>query len=344
MKAAAPARWPRVRGHDAQIQLFRRIVADGRLAHAYLFLGPEGVGKRRFGMELAKVLNCEAPGAAEQFVACDACSACKQIESGNHPDVELLGLPEGKNEFPIEEIRGLIGRINLKPARGGRRVILLDDAGALSEPAANAFLKTLEEPPPHSLLILIGEQADHFPVTIVSRCQRVRFLPLAAEHLEALLQEQGLAPHPAEARQLAVEAQGSLGLARLLADPAVRQFRQEWLAGFTQVRLDSVAQAKRLSDFVNDAGTESAEKRARALLVLRFLVELLRQALGHAEGLPAPAGPAQHLAATLGTRRLLQLQERVLEAEQQVQRYLQLELVLEALVDALCQPLQPARR
>lgn len=333
--------WKALLGHEPQIELFRRIVAGGRLAHGYLFLGPEGIGKRRFAQELAKALNCENSASAGRLEACDECSSCGQIDSGNHPDVETLALAEGQHEFPIEEIRGLIGRINLKPAKARRRAIILDDAGAMSEAAANAFLKTLEEPPPHSLLMLLGAQADHFKQTILSRCQLVRFRPLAEKVIAALLLEQGLAKSQEEADAIAAQSEGSLGMARLLSEPSVREFRRGWLRGFADARLDPVALAEKLTKFVEEAGTESAAKRERAQLVLRFLVDVLSQALGLASGraIENPEPTAVYLAERLKQRKLLELADRVLEAEQQVNRYLQLVLVLEALTDALSRPL-----
>lgn len=332
--------WNALIGHEAQVRLFRQVAERGRLAHAYVFLGPEGIGKRSFAVELAKALNCEESARALRLESCDACASCRLIDSGNHPDVETLHLPEGRHEFPIEDIRALIGRINLKPARGGRRTVIVDDAAAFSVEAANAFLKTLEEPPPHSLLVLIGQQADHFLATIISRCQVLRFRPLAAENIVRLLLDRGIVKSKAEAQALADQAEGSLGLARILADPAVQAFRKEWLAGYVGSRLDSVELADRLTKFVEEAGTESADKRARAQLVIRLLLEILDQALASISGQDVKGNPlAERLGSRLGQRRLLELMDRTLEAEQQVNRYLQLVLVLEALTDALCRPL-----
>jgi DNA polymerase-3 subunit delta' len=334
--------WKMVCGHDAQIKLFQRSVQRGRLAHAYLFLGTEGIGKRRFALELAKAVNCEAPPADAGLTACDACASCRLVDAGNHPDVELLGLAADMHEFPIEDIRALIGRINLKPARGVRRVIIMDDAASFSVEAANAFLKTLEEPPPLSLLILIGEHAEHFLPTILSRCQVVRFRPLPIPDLAKLLVQQEAAANSEAAEKLAREAQGALALARLLADPGVQEFRKEWFAGFGARQVDPVAMADRLTKFVEEAGADSAARRRRAQLALRFLLEMLSQALASEAGAAAVSPLVQRLGARLGQRRILDGLEHTLEAEQALQRYQQLPLVLEALTDALCRPLLQA--
>src|SRR5262249_39664149 len=158
--------WQRVRGHDAQIEAFQRAVQRHRLAHAYLFVGPPGVGKRLFALELAKALLCETP--APRLEACDRCPPCVLVEAGTHPDFFPGDRPEGSHELPIEVMRELCGNFSLKSARGRGKVALLDDADDLNDAAANCFLKTLEEPPPRSVLILIGTTAERQLATILS--------------------------------------------------------------------------------------------------------------------------------------------------------------------------------
>src|SRR5262245_23591155 len=162
--------WQRVRGHEALIQAFDRALQRGRLAHAYLFTGPPGVGKRLFAHELAKALLCENPS-TDRVEACDRCSACAQVEAGSHPDFFAVSRPEENLEMPIRVMQELCHALSLKPARGKRKIAVIDDADDFNEESANSFLKTLEEPPPHSLLILIGSSADRQLPTIVSRCQ-----------------------------------------------------------------------------------------------------------------------------------------------------------------------------
>ena len=160
--------WQRVRGHDAQIRAFERAVQRGRLAHAYLFTGPSGIGKCLFAIELAKTLLCENPPPG-RFEACDHCSSCVQIEAGTHADYHYAGLPEGKHEWPITLMREILHAFSLRSARGHGKVAILDDADDLNEEAANAFLKTLEEPPPRSVLILIGTSLERHLPTINMR-------------------------------------------------------------------------------------------------------------------------------------------------------------------------------
>ena len=109
--------WDRIRGHDEVKRRFQSANARGRLGQAYLFAGPEGVGKRLFARELAKALLCERPPAP--LAACDRCPSCAQVEAGTHPDVFAIRTPVGKHELPIEVMREFCSRMALKPARGG---------------------------------------------------------------------------------------------------------------------------------------------------------------------------------------------------------------------------------
>src|SRR6478609_136539 len=169
--------WGSVRGHDTQVSILRRAMASGRVPHAFLFVGPRGVGKTSFAQTLAQALLCEVnPEAALE--PCGRCPSCLQIVEGSHPDVLRVAKPEDRQELPIRAIRDLCIDLGLKPMRGDRRVAIVEDADDLSDEAANAFLKTLEEPPPGSVLILIGTAAETQIQTVVSRCRVLRFEPL----------------------------------------------------------------------------------------------------------------------------------------------------------------------
>jgi DNA polymerase-3 subunit delta' len=339
--------WERIRGHDALIEGFRRVVRRGRLAHAYLFTGPPGVGKRRFAAELAKALLCETPP-PDRLQACDHCPGCVQVEAGTHPDFFAVARPEEVAAMPIDVIRELGRNLSLKPVRGHGKVALIDDADDFDDPitshaAANALLKTLEEPPPGSVLLLIGTSADRQLPTIRSRCQVVRFAPLPDDLVAELLRAQGVAD---DLRGRLVRlAGGSPGLALELADPALWEFRARFLAGLMRRPLDAVALGQLWSEFVEEAGKESAAQRRRAQVVLRLLIDLLDDALTLGLGCPPRrTGPEDRptleaLAQQAGPDLLLALLERCLEADHQVDRRVQLVLVREALLDALAQKL-----
>ncbi len=335
--------WNKVRGHDALVEGFRRAAARGRLAHAYLFTGPAGVGKRLFAVELAKALLCD--NAAEgSLQACDRCPSCVQVEAGTHPDFFTAVRPPEALEFPIELMRQLCQSFALKSARGRGKVVLIDDADDLNEEAANCFLKTLEEPPPRSVLILIGSTPDRQLQTIVSRCQVIRFAPLSAELVDELLQAQGIDDAALRARLVRLSA-GSPGLAKELADPALWEFRRDVLEGLTKTPIASVELSRKWMDFVEEAGKESAAQRRRAQLVLRLIVDFLDDALtvsmkGTPRRTETDDRPAlETLARRVGPDRLLEVLERCLEADRQVDRRVQLVLILEGLMDALGQQL-----
>jgi DNA polymerase-3 subunit delta' len=327
------------------VRAFDHARKRGRLAHAYLFCGPPGVGKRLFANELAKALLCENPP-GPQLEACDRCSACHQVEAGTHPDFFATGRPEEVLEFPIDLVRELCHHFSLKAARGHGKVAILDDADDLNEASANCCLKTLEEPPPRSVLVLIGTSPDRQLPTIVSRCQVVRFAPLSQPVIADLLREQGV-EDPALIERLAQLGGGSVREALALADPAFWEFRRKVLDGLTQPQPDTVALAREWVRFVEDAGKEAPAQRRRAGLALRLVINSLGDALRLSVGgtpLLAERGelPLLHdLVKRTGPEKLLELLERCLEGDKHIDRRVQLVLALEGLLDALGQKLKP---
>jgi DNA polymerase-3 subunit delta' len=336
--------WAKVRGHEAQLRAFEQAWRRGRLAHAYLFVGPAGVGKRPFAHELAKALLCEALPAG-RLEACDRCPSCILAEAGNHPDLFTLSRPEQGNELSIEALRELCRGFVLKSARGRGKVAILDDADDLSEAAANCFLKTLEEPPPRSVFILLGTGRERQLPTIVSRCQVVRFAALPEALVSELLRQEP-AVDPDLVPWLARLAEGSPGQARLLADPALWAFRRRLLEGLARQPPDTVALGRQWQELAEEAGKEAAAQRRRAGLVLRLLIaslhDALRVSLGETPRLADPEELAllRGLASRLGPDQILQLIERCLEADEQLRWYVQVVLVLEGLLDALGQLLR----
>jgi DNA polymerase III subunit delta' len=336
--------WQRARGHERQAEAFRRAVRRGRLAHAYLFTGAPGIGKRLFALELAKALLCESPHDAGELEACDHCSSCLLVDAGTHPDFYETARPLDAHEFPIDLMRELCQKFSLRTARGRGKVVLIDGADDLNDESANCFLKTLEEPPPRSVLILNGSSADRQLPTVVSRCQVVRFAPLPPAVVADLLREQGIGDAPLRER-VARLSEGSPGFARELADPALWEFRRRLIDGLTRPDPDTVALARDWMTLAEEAGKESAAQRGRARLVLRLLSDFLADALALRQGTsPRRADPEDQAALRAfadrsGTEKLLGLLDRCLEADMQVERRVQLVLVLEGLLDALGQQL-----
>ncbi|MGH7225813.1 MAG: DNA polymerase III subunit delta', partial [Gemmataceae bacterium] len=325
------------------VEGFGRAARRGRLAHAYLFTGPAGVGKRLFAVELAKSLLCEK-ATEGSLQACDKCPSCVQVEAESHPDFFPAVRPAEALEFPIDLMRQLCQSFALKSARGRGKVVLIDDADDLNEESANCFLKTLEEPPPRSVLILIGSTPDRQLQTIVSRCQVIRFAPLSPERVEELLQGQGVEDSALRARLVRLSA-GSPGMAMELADPALWDFRRGLLAGLTKTPIASVDLSRQWMAFVEEAGKESASQRRRAQLVLHLIVDFLDDALTVSmNGTPRRTDPDERggletVARRAGPDRLLEALERCLEADRQIDRRVQLVLSLEGLMDALGQKL-----
>jgi DNA polymerase-3 subunit delta' len=336
--------WKRVCGHDAQIQGFARVVRNGRLAHAYLFAGTPGIGKKLFALELAKALLCENPP-SDRFEACDQCSGCLLVDADNHPDLHLVGRPDESLEVPIEAIRELCRNFSLKTARGKGKVAILDDADDLSEQSANCFLKTLEEPPPGSVLVLVCSSADRQLATIRSRCQIVPFAPLPLDLVEKLLQEQGI-KDDALLKRIVRLSDGSPGQARELAESELWTFRSKLLQSLASQPFDSWALARLWLQFTEEAGKDAAVQRRRTTRVLKFLIMLFRDAITVGYGAspqsldPEELTTAQRLSEKIGPDRLLLLIDRCLEADEQVERRVQLVLVIEALLDALAQKMR----
>lgn len=287
--------WQGLRDHDDVVDRFRRILARGRLASTFLFVGPDGIGKRTFALRLAQSLLCTERD-EKLLDPCGRCESCVQALAGTHPDILRVEKPKEKSELPValfigsQEKRmqeGLCHDLALKPFFGRRRVAVIDDADYLNEEGANALLKTLEEPPPKSLLILVGTSIERQLPTIRSRCQIVRFAPLAAETIADLLIAEGTTTDRAMAARLAAWSDGSLAKARDLADPELWKFRQVLLNRLAEADLDSVRFAEAIGKFVDEAGTDAFRRRNRLRQVIGFAAEFYRQLARTLSGAPA---------------------------------------------------------
>ncbi|MGQ0507916.1 MAG: DNA polymerase III subunit delta' [Myxococcaceae bacterium] len=182
-----------VQGQPRAIEALRSALKGGTVHHAYLFAGPEGVGKELTAVGLAQALGCEK----DPLNGCNECNHCVRVAKRNHPDVTWI-LPEdeqvarklaGRSDFPgtpsreikVEQIRNLQERLALRALEGGKKVVILGCAQTINEKAQNAFLKTLEEPPRETVLILVASEVDRLLPTIRSRCSKVPFGPLPVE-------------------------------------------------------------------------------------------------------------------------------------------------------------------
>lgn len=207
-------------GHEKAIDILRRAVEDeSRLSHAYLFAGPEQVGRATVATQFAQALNCESDAPP-----CGACRACRLIGERKHPDVEVVSnggicdesehdhAKDDSRDIRICQVRHLERVVSRAPFEARVRVIIVDPADKMTSEAANAFLKTLEEPPAHVVLVLLTSREELLPETVRSRCRRVAFGGVPREQIESALRERWDAD-PETAAKLARMAQGRIGWA-----------------------------------------------------------------------------------------------------------------------------------
>lgn len=309
-------------GHEATIQQLERALARGRLGHSFLFVGPSGIGKRTAAISIAQGLLCTGK-TDRTFKGCGRCHDCTQIAEGTHPDLLLAAKPADKHELPIQTMTELCASLALKPARGRWKIAVVDDADLLNEESANCFLKTLEEPPPGSLLILIATSVEMQLKTILSRCQIMRFRELDDNAVSRILLDQELVAEPDEARRIAALGRGSVERALAMAEPMWTDFRSRLARGLAQLPSGSVDLAADVQSFVEDAGKEAPLRRRRTKEVIRLAIEILQEEL--------------HSPARRSAQIVVDLLERSLEADAQVSRFLNLVLVIDTWIDDLGQ-------
>jgi DNA polymerase-3 subunit delta' len=343
--------WEKTRGVDVQVTMFRRSIGRGRLSHAYLFVGPDGVGKKRFARSLAQCLFCERFADAE-LEACGECSGCRQMLAGTHPDFFLVERPPDKRELPLKLFigerenrgqEGLCHDLSLRPMAGNRKIAVIDDAHLMTDESTNAILKTLEEPPPASLLILIAANTDDLLPTIRSRCQLVRFAPLPDVDVAALLVELEMVSERQEAEAVASLSNGSLAVAARLVDPAIRELRNLLYKNLADERFNSVAAAGAVIEGIQQLGSETPVHREAATWLLRFTLEFYRRvALVLAgDGSAGPADEARQFAERFqdlgdqGVETVMELFERARLAESHLEQNMPVPLCLEGLFNDL---------
>ena len=207
------------------ILLLRTAVRGARISHAYLFVGPAGVGRVGAATAFAQLLNCERPDGED---ACGQCRSCRRITAGQHPDVRVVDVERGllldpqdktKTVIGIDQVRALRREVSFAPLEGRYKVYIFAGADRMQAEAANSLLKVLEEPPPQVIIILIAETTVPMLPTVVSRCQLVRFSLVPGPTIEQAL-VQRLGTDPGRARFIAALAGGQLGRAMMWAQSA----------------------------------------------------------------------------------------------------------------------------
>ena len=231
-----------VLGHSREVSILKRAVSGGRLAHAYLFTGPDGVGKRFTARALARLLNCE--GLDFEGEPCGVCGPCAQIYGEGY--INLVEVEPVDGVIKIDQVRLLQKAMRFR-VEGGTRVAIIDDAHLLKKEAANALLKTLEEPPAGSVLILISSNSSTILPTILSRCQRVTFKPLSVDILLRIIKEnKGVSGD--EALEAATLSTGSLSLALNFLDGDVGQRRRELFASLKSIKAGDIVGVEKLAE------------------------------------------------------------------------------------------------
>jgi DNA polymerase-3 subunit delta' len=220
-------------GHEWAVRLLKHQVASGNFRHAYLFTGPDSVGRRTLALRLTQALNCTNPPAPGEY--CGACRACRAFANAQHPDLLIIEVQEGDRDIKIDAMRELSRSLSRTPLETKYQIGLLLDFQLASEEAANALLKTLEEPNPSVVLCLTAPDADSLPETIASRCEILRLRPMEVTELAKALTAK-LSITEEGATLLARLSGGCPGLALLWhQQPELLQKRSEWLSSAVQL-------------------------------------------------------------------------------------------------------------
>ncbi len=312
-----------IRGQEHAVGILKRSLEGNRVAHAYLFEGIEGCGKMLTARSLAEALFC---GSTEP---CGSCPACRKMATKQHPDLHLLE-PE-KGIIKIDRIREIQKELSLRPVEAPKKVCIVNQADRMNQAAANAFLKTLEEPPGNALLILLSDTPTALLSTILSRCQRLRFNPLPLEILTELLLAQGAAAEQAQSA-------ASLAGGSMAKGTAILQ------EGFLTRRREIVEQTIDLTPRDFATLTVTAERlgheREQAQEVVEVLTLFFRDVMLHRHGSLPPVNSdlselVERTAGGLSTGDIMERLEAIIRAGQALTRNVNPRLTLEALFMSL---------
>ncbi|MBN2526202.1 MAG: DNA polymerase III subunit delta' [Deltaproteobacteria bacterium] len=273
-------RLAQIKDQDAAVSMLRRALQHDKLHHAYLFEGPKGVGKLSCARALAMAINCSAGDEG-----CGECIHCRKLQKGNHPDFLELGPPEGKRNILIDGVRQAEDWIRMRPHEGAARILVISPADAMTESAANALLKTLEEPRKGNYIILVSAASSSLLPTVRSRCQSVRFRALSRDTVRQLLCAMGMDAN--EAELLASFGRGSMEMAL--------QHRSEEVAGRIQLGVEILEGASsRLPVKALDAAARLRD-RGEAIAVLELLLMMMEELLHARAGMAAQSGLAHKM-------------------------------------------------
>ena len=324
--------WKDIVGHESQIKYLIHAWQTNRLGQAYFFHGPDGVGKRTLAIEFGKALLCQSNSTYE---ACGLCASCKLVEAENHPDLQTNGCPKDVHEFPRELMKEICEGFFLKASRGGAKVLVIDDCDLLNEESGNIFLKSLEEPPPHSIIFLIGTSVERQLETILSRCQKLAFHGLNQSEIAkvfAINQIEG----SFDLNKITSACGGSVSQAIMLTNPEFSQVEDSFFAEIVMPIPDPVKLVKMIMDFIEGAGKETSVQRVRARWLVHGTLSWLRgQILLKSNTDDLKQRPRFQLLETVSIEKVLAMLEVCFQAEYQIQRRVQLSLTIQWWVDGL---------
>lgn len=212
---------------DRVLQQFSKLIEKNRLAHAYIFVGPEGVGKTEVVLSVAKLVNCEQNERDQPANFCNGCPACLKINSGNHPDVQIIERGE-EDSIKVEEIRELLHRTQLRPFEARRKIFIIKHVEDLTAESANTLLKTLEEPTASSLILLTSSVPEKVLETVKSRCHKITLYPLSKTRLAQSLKKDYDLDETASSF-LAAFAEGCWGKAKQMQENQILKRKNEMI-------------------------------------------------------------------------------------------------------------------
>lgn len=320
-------------GHDRVVDGLRRSLAGGKTAHAYIFEGPAGCGRRTTALALIQALFCRAG----DDDACGVCPSCRKVSVGSHGDIHLVEPLPGKRDISIAQLRDLQRDLAMRPYEAPRSACIIEPADRMNVSSANSFLKTLEEPPGHALIILITENADMLLPTIRSRCQLLRFAPLSPEQVRLLLERGGMDADSASL--LAPLADGSMQRAGELDNEALTARRERLMHHLALLSPERIAT-------IFDASEELSGSRDETLetvdMLLSFCRDLLHLAAGSGEIVNTTLRPTlERFVGRLELAGALKLAENVMEARRSLQRNANAKLTLDTLFIRMAASLAP---
>lgn len=325
-------------GNQHQKTILQRLLRGGQIATTFIFAGPDGVGKRRFALTMAKAANCLTGAPAEGFAdeCCDFCQVCRRIDEGTYGDVTTIE-PDGQF-IKIAQTRELAVEVFYRPREGRHRFFIIDSAERLREEAANSLLKTLEEPPPTSTIIMITSRPDSLLTTIRSRSQKLNFSPLTTGEMEAYLKANFPRPAP-DTALLARISEGRIGQATAFDLSVYRQQRRT-LIELLEILTDGNNRYRLLkaAEFLGKKERDEFESE------LDLLSSLLRDLFILSTGKPVDwivnidvAESLRNLAAKVGTDRLILWAEKTDRLRAGLRINLNRQLALESLLLDLAQ-------